>query len=278
MVHQHALLGLVQGLTEFLPVSSSGHLVLAGYFFKIPTDVAFDVLLHLSSAAAICIYFRTEIFMLFADFLSGFRDLFFHGFTDAMNKPGFRLSLLIVVGSIPAAAIGIPFQASLEAFFFMPFHAAAFLIVTGTVLFATRWAPAGSIPEDEIGWLRGLGIGMAQAIALLPGLSRSGLTISTALFLGVERSAAARFSFFLALPAIGGAAILKVRTLLEVPREIFPAYAVGAIVSFVVSFGALKILFQMVRSRFFSVFSYYCWAVGLAILILGQYWHLHAAV
>lgn len=271
MAHQHALLGLVQGLTEFLPVSSSGHLVLAGYFFKIPSDVAFDVLLHLSSAAAICIYFRSEILGILLDFFSGLRTLLFDGPAEAMKRPGFRLGLFIIAGSVPAAAIGIPFQDRLEAFFSLPLHAAACLLITGTILFATRWAPDGTMKEGDIGWGRSIGIGLAQALALLPGISRSGSTISAALFLGVERSAAASYSFLLALPAIGGAALLKLKVLLKVPAEAVPAYAAGAAVSFVISLLALKILFQTVRSRSFSAFSYYCWAVGVAILILSQY-------
>ena len=271
------ILGLVQGLTEFLPVSSSGHLVLGGALLGVKSPGAgFEIFAHAGTLLAILLHYRRD--------LIGMASSAVHLRADEHG----RLLLLVALGSIPAAAVGFGLGSRLEDLFDHPALAAAMLLVTGTFLLLLRLAPAGggstrtdpSLAADGT-WIRpeegnpvrprsALVIGIAQAIAILPGISRSGSTIGTALFLGVDRSRAARFSFLLAVPALAGAALLKSIDVVRapIPEGELTAWLVGAAAAFGSGWLALRWLLKLVDRGRLDRFGFYCLAVGMIALVV----------
>lgn len=263
-----AILGLVQALTEFLPISSSGHLVLGETILEVspPGGAAFEVALHFGTLLSVLVLFRRDVL----DLLSAC--------VDAVRAPGriaeqwrgdprLRLVGAIAVGMIPAGVIGLAFKSTLEQAFDSPRLVCGGLLVTGFALLSTRFAPVGDRP---VGSLHALAIGLAQAIAIIPGISRSGSTIACAMFLGIERVTAARYSFLLSVPVIAGATVLKARDLFAETFDgaFLAALGIGAAVSFVSGIGALWLLMQVVRRGHFAHFSWYCFAVGGIGLVL----------
>lgn len=238
-------LAAIQGLTEFLPVSSSGHLALASAFMNIPAgSMAFEVVLHLGTLVAVLLVYGRDLLSIAVGVVSGRRES--------------RLTALsLIVASVPAGIAGVFLSDRIEAVFGMPLVVSILLLLTGTVLFLTRFSPRG---EGEPGIRRGLFIGFFQALAVLPGVSRSGLTISAGLFKGVGRASAARFSFLLSVPAILGAAVL------ELPKAEWNTpigvLAAGFAVSALVGYGALKVLLRFVSAGAIHRFCWYCWAIG----------------
>jgi len=253
---QALVLGILQGLTEFLPVSSSGHLVLGQEFLGVKEPGAgFVVFAHAGTLLAILLYYRSDLISMAASVLRFRRD------RQA------KTALLIVVGSIPAAIVGFGLRETLEGLFEEPVLAASMLLVTGLILLATRFAPAG---DREVGPLSAFGIGAAQAFAILPGISRSGATISAGLFLGIDRREAARFSFLLAIPAILGPTLIKAKELIEAPAANggATAFAIGAVAAFVSGWFALRLLLRIVANRRLDRFGWYCLAAGTVSLVL----------
>jgi len=274
------LLGLLQGATEFLPVSSSGHLVLAQALMDvIGSGVGFEVLVHLATLGAIVICLRRDVVGLVRGVLRLFR-LMPRGVGDRSGgeerageqgsntrRREERLALAVIVGTIPAVVAGLLFGSRLEAAFGRPDWAGGFLLVTGAVLLSTRLRHEGN---RTLGPGVGFLIGVAQAAALLPGISRSGFTIAAAILLGVPRGDAVRFSFMLALPAMGGA--LLYTTLLG-EGSLFEAAPLPSAVAFVAALAsgsaAILILLRAVRRGRFELFGLYCLVVGaLAIAFL----------
>jgi undecaprenyl-diphosphatase len=188
------------------------------------------------------------------------------------EEPGFALALLIVLGSVPAGVVGVAFKDALEALFEKPTVVAGALLVTGTILFATRYAPK-QVGDGRVNWLSAVIVGCAQAVAILPGISRSGSTISAGLFAGLERAEAARFSFLLSIPAVGGAGLLELRGLDALPTESLAPFLAGGVVSAVVGLAALVLLLRVVKAGKLHHFAYYCWGVGAGalawLLVLG---------
>lgn len=263
------LLGAIQGATEFLPVSSSGHLVIAQSLLGIKLEggglLAFDVCLHFGTLLAVLVFFRREVGQIIASY--------FRRVTDEKPEKGFgvrqarRLGLLIVVGTIPAAIIGVLLNDFFERLVSNAMSAAFMLLVTGAILWGTRWVSAGSIGVMRMGFVRSLLVGCAQALAIIPGISRSGSTIAGALYLGIDRDLAARFSFLLAVPAIAGATVFKLGDLANFSKEIIVAAIVGTVVAFIVGLACIKWLLGIVRRGQISWFAPYCWAVGLTTII-----------
>jgi len=248
------LLGILQGLTEFLPVSSSGHLVLAEAILGVKQPgVSFEVVVHLGSLLAVLIFFRQPILGMI------------HSLFNRQLKSERATIWYLVVGTIPAAVLGLLLEDYFEAAFSRPFYSALALLVTGGILLSTRWAANRRRP---LSWRNALGIGLAQALAILPGISRSGSTISAGLHAGVEPSRAAEFSFLLAIPAIGGAAVLKGHELLNLPSELAGPYLAAAVVSFLTSLLAVYLVLAAVRRGRFEYFAYYCFAAGAVGLYL----------
>lgn len=261
------ILGLIQALTEFLPVSSSGHLVLGQAVLGAHDDggAAFEVAVHFGTLLSVAVIFRTEIGQLLRASVgaAGHPGEFQRRWRE---DPVLRLAGAIVLGCIPAGVVGVAFKDQFEAAFDSITGVCIALIVTGLVLLATRLARPG---DGEVTLGRSLLIGIAQAVAILPGVSRSGSTIATALFLGVERDLAARYSFLLSLPVIFGATLLKARDLVAAPpsSEALLSLGVGALVSFVAGIAALVLLLRLVQKGWFAHFGWYCLAVGIAGLI-----------
>lgn len=261
-----ALLGLVQAFTEFLPVSSSGHLVLGKTVLGIEglEGAAFEVAVHFGTLLSVLVLFRREVLDLLRSTFRALRRPSTLG-EQWRTDPTLRLAGAIVIGCIPAGVVGVLFKDELEAAFGAPRLVGFALVGTGLLLLASKLAPRGDRP---ITLGRGLLIGVAQAIAILPGVSRSGSTIATALFLRVEAETAARYSFLLSLPVIAGASALKAKELVEQPPppELLNGLLIGGGVSFVAGLGALWLLMGVVRRGWFAHFGWYCLAIGAWVI------------
>ena len=270
---QSFILGLVQGLTEFLPVSSSGHLVLVEHLLKVPTstDITFEVFVHFGTLVSVLLVFWNDVVLITRSVLQGIfspssmRELY-------RTSEHFRFGILILFASIPAAYVGLTFEDRLSHAFADPKLVAVMLILTGLVLFLTRLKRPVKEPEGKkIGWVKALLIGIAQSVAIIPGISRSGSTISAAIYLGVTPVQAARFSFLLSLPAVGGATLLKTKEMIEigvVPDGILQLL-VGTLVAFASGYLAIKFLLKVLERGRLSWFAFYCLAAGvLGILFI----------
>ena len=197
------LLGIVQGATEFLPISSSGHLVLVPWLLGRPKPgLAFSALLHWGTVLAVMIVFHRDLYRLLVAGLTSLR-------TRSLEDPQARVAWWIVLGTIPAAIVGYLLQDFFETLFSKPIIVAIFLLITSIVLWTSERIGAQNRTAEGMSWLDALLVGLAQAAAIAPGISRSGVTISAGLFLGVKRASAARFSFLLMVPATLGAGILS---------------------------------------------------------------------
>jgi undecaprenyl-diphosphatase len=254
-VLEAALLGLVQGITEFLPVSSSGHLAVLEHLWKLPTEsrLPLTTMLHGATALAVIFYFAPMLARLI-------RGLWAR---DAVRRgASWRMVGFIVLASIPAGVIGVMFSDMIDRALASPLLVGLMLLVTGGVLYGTKF----SHPEGKTGWVRALLVGVGQAIAILPGISRSGATIASGLYLGMERKEAFEFSFLLAIPAVAGAFLLEFRKVdLAVLNP--SALAVGMVAAFVAGLAALFVLARAVTGRKLHWFAFYCWAAGLAVIL-----------
>lgn len=261
------ILGLVQALTEFLPVSSSGHLVLAQTVMDVPSlgGAAFEVVVHFGTLLSVLVLFRREVRALLASTWCALRHPSEIKEQWAEDS-GLRMVAAIIVGCVPAGVIGVLFKDELEAAFGDPRMVGYGLIGTGLLLLATLRAPKGDAP---ITLGRGLLIGLMQAAAILPGVSRSGSTISVAMFMRIDHEHAARYSFLMSLPVIAGASVLKAAELAEQPPPsgALAGLAVGGAVAFVAGLAALWLLMGVVRRGWFPHFGWYCLALGIAVTL-----------
>jgi undecaprenyl-diphosphatase len=247
------LLGLIQGLTEFLPVSSSGHLVIAQDLigFQGP-GIVFDILLHGATLGAVMLYFWRDVAALLASLL-----------------PGGDVVGLILLATIPTGVIGLSIDHYLSGLFESARFAAAMLVVTGLVLLVAERTRAGTGTMEQVSPMQAVLLGTAQGIAVLPGISRAGSTIATGLMLGMDAQAAARFSFLMSIPAILAAVALHARDLASnaaAGNNLLPM-AAGAGVAFVSGLGAIHLLLKLLARRKLWPFSVYCWAVALWVLV-----------
>ena len=249
-IWQALVLGVIQGITEFFPVSSSGHLVIFQNLFGIKEpQLAFDIFLHLGTSAAVMIFFRKDILRLFTD---DRKTLFF-----------------IVAASVPTFIIGFFFKDSIESLFGAGKMVGYMLLVTGLWLgLAARMGRIGRSSKKDVGIADSVMIGISQGIAVIPGISRSGATIATGMMLGVDKEKACRFSFLLSLPAVLGAAVLKARGIASgVVSQEAAQYLAGAAVAMLVGMAAIKILLELVKSDRFYLFSVYCIVAGFFAII-----------
>ena len=265
---ESVILGIVQGATEFLPISSSGHLViLQALFGRDEPQLLFDVMVHAGTLVAIFVVFRKDI----ADLLRTALALVGIGANE--NRSGWWMPVAIIVGCIPTALIGVMFAEQFERLFASMTAAGSGLIVTGMILMSTMWkgtssAENGAGPLRKIGLGQALAIGTAQGLAIFPGVSRSGTTIVVALLLGVERELAARFSFLLAIPAVLGALVFELKDYTPAAHSGAETAGLGvmlagAIFAAITGIFALMFLMNIVRKGRLSFFAYYCWAIGL---------------
>ena len=265
------LLGLVQGLAEFLPISSSGHLSIAQNLLGLNTEIPefFDVLLHLGTLVAVFVAYWRDICDMVAELIHGVGDLV-HGTTPRQVPPARRLILLIIVGTLPLFIL-LPIHKQVQALSNNMVFIGAALVVTGFLLFACDLVRKGKKTERTATIVDVLVVGMGQAIATMPGISRSGMTITTGCFMGFERKFAVRFSFLLSIPAVLGANILSLKDALDtgiIWAEV-PMYVVGVITAAVVGYACIRLLRLVAEKGRFGAFAYYCWAVGLLTLLLN---------
>lgn len=253
---------MVQGLTEFLPISSSGHLVFFQFLFGLEkSQLFFDVMLHLGTLFAVLIYLRTDISKIVQGVLLTLMG-------KEKGNPNWKLFLLIILATIPTGLIGIIFRDWFETLFFKPRVVGIMLLITGLVLWLTHYTKKTGKTIKKMGWMDSILIGMAQGLAIIPGISRSGATISTGLFCGLEREFSGKFSFLLSIPAVLGATLLEFRKV-ESSSEVWIGL-VGMATAFCVGLVALKFLMKIIRKGKLFIFSYYCWGMGILMIILIQ--------
>ena len=259
------LLGIIQGLSEFLPVSSSGHLVIFQNLlgFKKP-ELLLDISLHLGTLLSVCIYFRSDLMKMVEDIWRITAPGADHRFK---LKPHAALALMVIIGSIPTALIGIIFKTPLERVFGSVTTVGMMLVITGIIVGSTRLIPKAHEKLAKVGPLMALAIGTAQGLAIMPGISRSGSTIVCALLLGLNRELAGRFSFLLSIPAILGAVVLQF-DMEAITRVGVVPLILGFASSALIGFIALKVLMGMVKKGHFYYFAPYCWAVGICTIIV----------
>ncbi|MFW5854356.1 MAG: undecaprenyl-diphosphate phosphatase [Thermodesulfobacteriota bacterium] len=267
---QAAILGAIQGLTEFLPISSSGHLVLFQQFFGIhEAQLFFDICLHMGTLIAVIVFFRREIFFLAA---SAIRFLFLclerEITLKKVNDDGdMKLALLIVVGSLPTVVMGLVIKEWVDQIFSSVFLVGWMLLVTGFLLWATRWLEREGRGISGFSIPMALLIGFVQGMAILPGISRSGSTIAVALFLGLNRHTAAQYSFLLSIPAIVGALLLSIWDLSITATFTLPVL-IGSATACLIGYLALRFLIYMVNKGRMHLFAPYCWLLGATALLV----------
>jgi undecaprenyl-diphosphatase len=249
------ILGVIQGLTEWLPISSSGHLELAERFLGLSVPLVFDVILHVGTLMVILAFFKSDV--------KGVLLALMH--LDFKTDYG-KLIPLIIVGTVPTAFIGLVLHTFLEEFLQEVLTIAVAFIACGMVLFSAK---AGREKKGEIGFFEAFLVGVAQGIAVIPGLSRSGLTIATALLLGIRKEKAFKFSFLLSVPAVIGALALTLYT--EFDRLAFSSFGlaeavVGMGVALIVGYLALKVLWKVFAKGKFHLFAFYCWMLGISLI------------
>lgn len=272
---QAIIMGLVQGLAEFLPVSSSGHLVLSKFILgaELGTSALFEILLHVGTLLAVFVFYWKDVLNLIKEGLLLIKDFFLFVF----KRKKFDLYLerkmvvFIIVASIPTAILGLLMEAFLEDLFLSSVVAVGFaLLVTGTMLMLIRKMPKSDKTLEEMKGRDAFTIGLVQGIATIPGISRSGSTVTAGLFCGLDKEFAFRFSFLMSIPAILGAAVLKMMdvNIADLTANAGP-YAVGMIVAAVVGYASIRWLKNLIQKDQFHYFGYYCLAVGLISIVYG---------
>lgn len=262
----YVIQGIIQGLTEFLPVSSSGHLTLFQHFsgdHNLKANLLTDIALHFGTLLAVLFFFRADILPYFTP----------SGWKDATRR---RMAFLIIAGSIPTALIGLTFKKQFEALFSMPSAVCVALFITGLLLLLSDKLKAKTSQCEiaQFSFVRAALVGIAQGIAVTPGISRSGATIASGLLLGLKGEDAARFSFLLMIPAVGGATLLHIKDLVEegMPASIeLSSLLLGAITATITGFLALKLLVYIIKEQKLSYFAWYLFLVSTVSLVLIQF-------
>ncbi|MFH2033375.1 MAG: undecaprenyl-diphosphate phosphatase, partial [Candidatus Margulisiibacteriota bacterium] len=269
------LLGVIQGLTEFLPVSSSGHLVLAQKLLGLPVNLAFDVIVHIATALAVIIYFWSDILEIIKWFFVGFYKIITRNmsFRETYNRIAFfKMSILLLAATFFTAVIGFAFKDFFESLFSSTLAVGCFLLLTAALILLAEWIGTGTKGMDRMGLKDAIIIGLAQGAAIAPGLSRSGTTISASLMRGLNRKLAARFSFLLSVPAILGAGLLQAPDIMAASSSQAGVWALvfGGIAAFVSGYLAIKLFMTIIQRTSIRVFAYYCVIVG-SIVVLSHF-------
>ena len=265
------VLGVVQGVAEFLPISSSGHLSLLQYFFGMEEpDALYNILLHFATLVAVCVVYRQDIADMIVEFFRLLASLFGgEGRRERGNPPeARRMILLLILGTLPLFLV-LPLEGFVEDLGASPVFVSLMLLVTGCVLFLSDRYGGGRKDGRTATVKDVLLVGVAQGMATIPGLSRSGTTISAGMALGFDRGFAVRFSFLLSLPAVLGATLLKVVKVAgagEIDVKLLPMYLCGMAVAGVVGYFSISLVKLLADKGKFGSFAYYCWIVGAAAL------------
>ncbi|MBQ9160663.1 MAG: undecaprenyl-diphosphatase UppP [Methanobrevibacter sp.] len=272
---QAIIIGIVQGLTEFLPVSSSAHLVFAQKLLGVESSLAFDVFLHLGTLIAVLWFFRWDIIKMLKSWWLSIGDILQGRFMEGFRQdPYKRLAWYVILATIPVGVVGVLFEDSVDALFAGALYVPAFfLFVTGTILYLSQRMSSGNVNLNNISKKEALWMGLGQACAILPGLSRSGTTIAAGLTIGLEKEFAAKFSFILSIPAIFGAFVFKLKDIGAAMDANFLPIFLGFIVSIVAGYLAIKWMLDLIQNRSLDIFAYYCWAVGI-IVFMGSIAHI----
>lgn len=253
-VLQAAILGILQGLTEFLPISSSGHLVIAQHFLNVKDGgILFEVLLHFATLSAIVAVYRKDLL-------------------ELIKHPFQKYTYLLLAGTIPTGIIGLVFKDSFEKLFSSVTIVGYMLLITGFILLAAEFFSRIIFGSEVLSYWQAVGIGIAQGIAITPGISRSGTTIAAGLLLGMDRKEAARFSFLLSIPAILGASVLEVKDIVlssQLSADIILPYTIGILCAAISGYFAIKLLLGILTKGKLYYFSIYCWLLGAATILLA---------
>ena len=263
------ILGVVQGLTEFLPVSSSGHLLLGQYFLGLDQDrfgLPFDVALHLGTLLAVVAYFWRDLLRMARAFLRSLVP----GGRNLSGDPDQRLAYLIIASTVPAALIGFLLEGFFENAVRSPWVVVFNLVLVGVLFIVAEAAGSQSRSAEKLGFLGAIGIGVAQAAALVPGVSRSGATITLGLFLGLRREEAAKFSFLMSVPIIAGAGSLQLAEAISAGMGGRDAllFAAGFVSSAVVGYLAIRFFLRFVAHHSLRAFAYYRFALAAVVVAL----------
>lgn len=266
------ILGLIQGIAEFLPISSSGHLSILNNLFHMTTTenghMFFDVLLHLGTLFSVCVVYWQDIVQMFYEVLG-----FLHAGPLAGERrahyPAARLFLMIVLGTLPLFLI-LPINDMMEGLYYKSVFIGVMLVLTGCILYISDKMQQGKKTEKNMSMLDAIIIGLCQAAATIPGLSRSGTTITAGLATGLRRDFAVKYSFLLSLPAVLGANILAFAKAIRtgVDWSCLPAYLVGTVVAILSGIASISLLKHIAAKGKFGGFAYYCWVVGVLSIIL----------
>ncbi|MBR4447222.1 undecaprenyl-diphosphate phosphatase [Methanobrevibacter sp.] len=272
---QGIIIGIVQGLTEFLPVSSSAHLVFIQNILGVESSLAFDIFLHLGTLIAVLWFFRADVYKMLESWWYSINDIrngrFKEGFYEDPYK---RLAWYVILATIPVGIAGVLFEDSVDALFAGALYVPAFfLFVTGTILYLSQRMPSGEINYDSITAKEALFMGLGQACAILPGLSRSGTTIAAGLTIGLEKEFAAKFSFILSIPAIFGAFVFQLKDIGSAMNVNFLPIFLGFIASIIAGYLAIRWMLDLIQNKSLDIFAYYCWLVGI-IVFMGSIAHI----
>ena len=272
---QGIIIGIVQGLTEFLPVSSSAHLVFIQNILGVESSLAFDTFLHLGTLIAVLWFFRYDIYKMLKSWWLSLGDILQGRFTEGFREdPYKRLAWYVIIATIPVGIVGVLFEDSVDALFAGALYVPAFfLFVTGTILYLSQRMTSGNINYDNITKKEALFMGLGQACAILPGLSRSGTTIAAGLTIGLDKEFAAKFSFILSIPAIFGAFVLQLKDIGSAMDANFLPVFLGFIAAIVSGYLAIKWMLDLIQNKSLDIFSYYCWVVGI-IVFMGSIAHI----
>ena len=274
-------LGIIQGVAEFLPISSSGHLSIAqnllGMGMEGADDVFFDVLLHLGTLGAVFVAYWNDIREMVLDFVRMIQDLA-GGTTPQKVPPARRMNLLIVVGTLPLFLI-LPVKGLVEGLYSNTFFVGGALLVTGLLLYFCDRITKGRKNTRTATLADVLVVGVGQAVATCPGISRSGMTICMGCFRGFERKFAVRFAFLLSIPAVLGANILQIKDVVAaggIDIKLLPAYLLGVIVAAVSGYFSIRLVRMVADKGKFGAFAYYCWAAGALTVLLSflKFWNV----
>ncbi|HQM03892.1 MAG TPA: undecaprenyl-diphosphate phosphatase [Candidatus Cloacimonas sp.] len=262
---QAILMGIIQGLTEFIPVSSSGHLVLVQHFFGIgdSENIVFELFMHLGTLLAVLVFFRKTLWELI-------QSLFSWG--NTVNREQHRknrtLVYYLIISTLATGIIYLLFGNYEEAVFKMPMLVAVFLLVTGLIVFVSDYFNDKGIPASNIGFLRSVLIGIGQGIAIMPGISRSGTTIACSLATGMKRKDAAQYSFLLSIPAILAGNFSQYKEFAKLESQQLLNYIAGFVCSFLAGYLVIAFLIRLIEVSRLKYFAFYCWIIGLFSIIL----------
>ncbi len=265
------VLGMVQGVAEFLPISSSGHLSLLQHFFGMEPDTLYNILLHFATLIAVCVVYWRDVVDMIVEFFRGIASLFSRQGGRGNPPEGRRLVLLVILGTLPLFLI-LPFDDMVEGLGANPVFVSAMLLVTGCILFLSDRYGGGRKTVRTATVRDVLLVGVAQGAATIPGLSRSGTTISAGMALGFDRNFAVRYSFLMSLPAVFGATLLKVVKVAKsgvLDTKLLPMYLTGMVVAGVVGYFSIRLVKLLADKGKFGRFAYYCWIAGVIALIFS---------